>query len=111
MKKTSFYGILLSLILLPSVAFAAPSSFRDILQLLIVLLGNFMKVLYAAAFAAFFWGVFLFILNTSDDKKRGEAKAWMFWAVIAIFAMLSVWGLVGLLVNTFGLSGNAIPQL
>lgn len=81
------------------------------MQLFVDLLGGVMGVLYMVAFAAFFWGIALFILNTNDDKKRGEGKTWMLWSVIALFVMITIWGLVGLLVNTVGISPVLIPQL
>jgi hypothetical protein len=34
----------------------------------------------------------------------------MFWGIIAFFVMVSIWGLVALLRDTFGVN-NVIPQL
>ena len=72
-----------------------------------------MKLLYAAAFAAFFYGIVLFIFNTEDDTKRKEGKVWMIWSVIALFVMITIWGIVGILTNTFfgGVTPSLIPQL
>ena len=81
------------------------------MQLFINLMGQAMGVLYAAAFAVFFWGIVLFILNTDDDKKRAEGKQWMMWGVIALFVMVTLWGIVEVLVGTFHLSNTVIPQL
>jgi uncharacterized membrane protein HdeD (DUF308 family) len=89
----------------------APSNFKELMQSFINLTASAMAVLYAIAFAVFFWGVVTFIFNTEDDKKREEGKKWMMWGVIALAAMLTVWGLVDVLVNTFHLSQNVIPQL
>ncbi|MEK7143703.1 MAG: hypothetical protein AAB756_02635, partial [Patescibacteria group bacterium] len=35
--------------------------------------------------------------------KRKEGKQFMIWAVIALFVMISVWGLVGVLADAFGI--------
>lgn len=110
MKKIR-YIILAPLASLPSFAFAAVTDFRSLMQLFIDLLGSVIGVLYALAFVAFFWGISLFIFNTNDDKKRQEGKAWMMWSIIALFVMITVWGLVELLVNTAGISPLIIPRL
>jgi len=89
----------------------APTNFSDIMQIFINLISQAMGLLYAAAFAIFFYGIVLFILNTDDDKKRAEGKEWMKWGVIALFVMLTLWGIVGVLVNTFHVSPLLIPQL
>ena len=86
-------------------------NFQDVMQLFINLIAGGMKLLYIVAFAAFFWGIVLFIINTDDDKKRSEGKEWMKWSVIALFVMITVWGIVAILVNTFGISPLIIPQL
>jgi succinate dehydrogenase/fumarate reductase cytochrome b subunit len=88
-----------------------PTTFQQLMQLFINLMGQAMGVLYAAAFAVFFWGIVLFILNTDDDKKRAEGKQWMMWGVIALFVMVTLWGIVEVLVGTFHLSNTVIPQL
>lgn len=95
----------------PFVVSAQVTDFKSLMQLFANMLGSIIGVLYMVAFVAFFWGIGVFILNTNDDKKRGEGKAWMFWSVIALFVMITIWGLVGLLVNTVGVNPLIIPQL
>lgn len=96
---------------MPIVAFAAVTDFKSLMQLFVNLLGSVMGLLYMLAFVSFFWGIALFIFNTNDDKKRTEGKSWMGWSVIALFVMITIWGLVGLLVNTVGVNPLIIPQL
>ncbi len=109
--KKSLYTAIVLLATIPSLAFAEVTDFKSLMQLFVNLLGSVIGVLYMAAFAAFFWGISLFVLNTSDDTKRKEGKTWMLWSVIALFVMITIWGLVGLLVNTAGISPLIIPQL
>ena len=89
----------------------APTNFQDIMNLFIGLIAKAMGLLFAAAFAAFFYGIVIFISNSSVDAKRTEGKAWMMWSVVALFVMFTLWGIVGVLVNTFNLSPLLIPQL
>lgn len=110
MKKT-LYMVVASIAVSPLAAFAQVTNFKTLMQLFANLLGTIIGVLYMFAFAAFFWGIALFIFNTNDDKKRQEGKAWMMWSVIALFVMITIWGLVGLLVNTVGINPLIIPQV
>lgn len=110
MKKIP-YVVISFFMAAPFVASAQVTDFKSLMQLFANMLGSVIGVLYMVAFVAFFWGIGVFILNTNDDKKRGEGKAWMFWSVIALFVMITIWGLVGLLVNTVGVNPLIIPQL
>ncbi|MFA6251690.1 MAG: hypothetical protein WC603_03645 [Candidatus Paceibacterota bacterium] len=66
--------------------------------------------LFALATVAFIWGVIQFYLNPENEEKRKKGKAFIIGGLIALFVMLSIWGLVGILTGTFQLS-NTVPQL
>lgn len=59
------------------------------------------SLLLVAAVATFFWGVLKYISNVSSDKDKDKGKDIMWWGIIALFVMVSVWGLVGILKNSF----------
>ena len=65
--------------------------------------------LFALAIGVFIYGMIKFI-GTQDSGEREQGKQFMLWGVIALAVMFSVWGLVSILGNTFGVR-NAIPQL
>jgi hypothetical protein len=109
MKKISSF--LIFAFLFPMTAFAAPSDFTGLMQIFLNLLGIFMSVLYAVAFVTFFWGLVKYIWNTDDPKGREEGTKWMAWSVLALFVMVTLWGIVGILVRTFNLTPLVIPQL
>ena len=88
-----------------------PTNFQDVMNLFMEMIGQAMVLLYAAAFAAFFYGLVKFIFNAEDATKIEEGRAWMTWSVIALFVMITIWGIVGVLTNTFGISPLLIPQL
>lgn len=52
----------------------------------------------------FLWGIFKFITAEGDNKQGGREL--MFWGIIGLFVMVSVWGLVAVLQSTFNLSRN-----
>jgi hypothetical protein len=65
----------------------------------------------AVAVLFFVWGLVKYISAGGDDTATAEARKFMLFGIIAIFVMVSVWGLVGILVNTFFGGGVLIPQL
>lgn len=69
-------------------------------------------LLMALAMAAFVFGIIKYFLNPDNEEKRKEGKGYMFWGLISIFVMVSIWGLVGILSNTFlEDSPGVIPSL
>lgn len=64
--------------------------------------------LFALALVAFIWGVIQFYLNPENEEKRKKGKSFIVGGLIALFVMFSVWGLVGILTNTF-FNGDSIP--
>lgn len=60
----------------------------------------------------FIYGVFNFVTSAGDEEARAGAKQLIIWGIIGIFVMVSVWGLVHILVGTFGLqnSGELSPN-
>jgi len=75
-----------------------------------LLVKTIIPFLFALATVAFIWGVIQYYLNPDNEEKRKKGKSFIIGGLIALFVMLSVWGLVAILTNTFGLS-NTIPQL
>lgn len=63
----------------------------------------------------FLWGVLKYVLNSSDAGKA-EGRTFMLWGIIALFVMVSVWGLVNILRDSLELNPNtptapAIPRV
>jgi len=69
-------------------------------------------VLFAIAFITFLWGVYKYFIaegDSEDGQKKG--KQLMLYGIIGFFIMVSLWGLVNVVANTFGLTGWAAPAL
>ncbi len=60
-------------------------------------------LLLAVAFLVFLWGLFKFISGAGDDEARETGKRHIVWGVLGIFIMLSVFGIIRLLLATFGI--------
>lgn len=69
-------------------------------------------VLFAVAFLTFLWGVYkYFILGADSDTERATGRQFVLWGVIGFVVILSLWGLVGIVGSTFGLTpGGAAPR-
>ena len=83
-------------------------------QIVDLINNSLVPLVFALAFIVFIWGVFqYFIAGAADETKRENGKNLMIYGLIGFFVMASVWGIVNLLVNTFGLdisSGFNLPE-
>jgi hypothetical protein len=70
-------------------------------------------LLFALAVVMFVWGTIkFFIIDANEEAKRAQGKQFMIWSIVALAAMLSVWALVGILGDTFGIKNSSIlPQV
>ncbi|OGI57625.1 hypothetical protein A3B85_02515 [Candidatus Nomurabacteria bacterium RIFCSPHIGHO2_02_FULL_37_13] len=68
-------------------------------------------LIFAIATAFFVWGVVQFVINSDEEAKKEKGKQFMFWGIIALAVMISVWGLVAILGSTFGLNTSILPQV
>jgi uncharacterized membrane-anchored protein len=66
------------------------NSIQELINLLIPLI-------IGLALVGLLWGLTMYIFKAGDEKAQGEGKKVMFWGVIALFVMVSVWGIVGVL--------------
>ena len=68
-------------------------------------------ILISIAVLILVYGLFKFIANAGDPAARKEGRSFILWAVIGIFVMTSVWGLVNILKNTFQLDENMYDDI
>lgn len=75
---------------------------------LMLAVGNIVNLLIpmAAALALlyFFWGLGRFILKSGDAGSHEEGRNMMIWGIVALFVIVSVWGLVGFIQDAFLIS-------
>ncbi len=61
-------------------------------------------ILVALAVLAFFWFLIRFIWKGSADPAERDKMKWgMLWAILAIFVMVSIWGLIGFISSVTGI--------
>lgn len=93
------------LAMLPAIAFAALDTTRGIgkvVKLASDLISTLVPVVISLAVLFFLYGLAKYIWNVGDEKEKG--KDMMIWGIIGLFVMVSIWGLVNLLGETFGLN-------
>ncbi len=90
----------------------APTNVFGLKNLIIGLINNvFVPVIFALAFIVFIWGIFsYFIAGAEDPAKQEKGKQLIIYGIIGFVVMVSVWGLVNVLANTFGLNSSYVPQ-
>jgi hypothetical protein len=73
-------------------------------------LGNtFIQILIAFAVIWIIWNVVRFLIVGADSEdKRKAAQQSILWGVVGLFVILSIWGLVRILTNSFR-TDNAAP--
>lgn len=59
---------------------------------------------FAVALLVFFWGIFQFISSQAVDDERNEGKKKIFYGLFGMFIMISAYGLVRLVLGTFGIT-------
>ncbi|PIR47009.1 MAG: hypothetical protein COV07_01205 [Candidatus Vogelbacteria bacterium CG10_big_fil_rev_8_21_14_0_10_45_14] len=118
MNKISRFGglVALSLFVLPMVANAQGATIETVILDVTYLLSLAVPLLITLALVYFIWGLGEFIFaGASDETKRAEGRNRMIWGIIALFVIVSVWGLVGIVARTFSidqtstLRGDQVP--
>lgn len=67
-------------------------------------------VIFALAFIVFIYGIArAYIFSRGDEGKVKEGHQLVLWGIIGFVVMVSLWGLVNVVANTFGLGGIGAP--
>src|SRR5438876_999031 len=110
MKKAYVAASVASLV--PMVALAQQfdiSTFQGAYDAIVSIINNYIfPILLAIAVLVIAWGIFKFILHAGDEGERASGRALILWGIVGLFLMLSIWGLVNILYNSFALNRTAI---
>ena len=114
MKKTiaRMSGILAALS--PSIAFASLSAPVTDANSLVLKTQSFIYVaiwaLVSLGVLFVIWNAVRSIIHADDAEKRKTYQAAIIWGIVGLFAILSIWGLVTILQNTFGTNNYVAPS-
>jgi hypothetical protein len=88
----------------------APRNFSELMCYVTDTLLLLVPLLSVASLLYFFWGIVKFLRSAGDGDERSRAKNSLMWGTIALFVMVSLWGIVSYLSGDFfGDSFISIP--
>jgi hypothetical protein len=66
-------------------------------------------LIFAAAFLVFLWGVFRAYIFKHGEEEVTNGHQLILWGIVGFVVMISLWGIVNVVSNTFGLYGIGAP--
>ncbi|MBU6214933.1 hypothetical protein KGM48_03825 [Patescibacteria group bacterium] len=61
--------------------------------------------IFAFAFAAFIYGVVkYYFIGGGSDESRAQGRQFVFWGILGMVILFSIWGVVNMLLSTFGIT-------
>ena len=94
----------------PMVAFAqtlAPINNINDLSTRAINIGNLLTgLLISLAVIFIIWNVVIYFIKGGEEGARSKAGYNILWGVVGLFIIISIWGLVNILTNTFKTTNN-----
>lgn len=123
-KKFAVLGATLAGAVAPIVAFAQTTSsttavcvtnsyqagVQDVICRIYSIIKIIIPVLILGAVAYFIWGIIQFVIAGDAEEKSG-ARSVMIHGIIGFAVILGLWGLVNILLSTFGVGNSAGPGI
>jgi hypothetical protein len=82
-----------------------PTNFSELVFIFVDLIQAALPVIFGLAFLVFLWGLVKFIFRLEGDEKAvADGKNLMKWGLLALFVMVSIWGILRFFYNDLGLS-------
>ena len=98
-------ALLAPVLLVPAIAFAAPSNLRELVELLVKIFNAAAALMVLAALALFMYSI-LMNLQSGEATARQNLRTAIMWGILALFVMVSIWGILRIIQSTlFGATG------
>lgn len=99
MKKfTAFASVLM---VMPLIASAQNAT--GIINTIRGIVDQLIPLALAVALLVFFWGLIKYIWSAGDAEGKADGQKIMTAGILGLFLMVSIWGIVGIIANTFGI--------
>lgn len=92
---------------LPLLAYAQLESTQTLIERVGELVRLLTIVVAGIALLVFFWGLVKFIYAQGSETVKSEAKKVMGWGLMALFVMVSIWGIVAFMQEELGLPSSS----
>ncbi|HWC58037.1 MAG TPA: hypothetical protein VG621_03795 [Candidatus Paceibacterota bacterium] len=63
---------------------------------------------FIVALVVFLWGVMEYIRGANNEDKRKTGRQHMLWGIVGFLIMLGVFGIINIVLGTFGIKGATI---
>jgi len=83
--------------------FIHAATFSDLVNKFVAYVNVIVYLLASLAILVFLWGVLKYMMAGDSKEKLTNGRDFIIYGIIGIFVMMSVWGLVNILIKTFGL--------
>ena len=109
MLKKARWILPYALTALPVLALAQFTDLRSSFEEVIDIINSIIIPLIVGIAGIYFMvGVIKYVTSGDSEEGRKGARNMMIWGIIALFVMISVWGLVNILIDTFDFRENTI---
>ncbi len=85
-----------------------PTDLKSFIVLITNLFAQLVPLLVGVALIVFFWGIVKFIRSAGSETAREDAKNTLFWGVISLFVMVSLFGIINFFSNDLFGSGWSV---
>ncbi len=103
-----------ALLLAPMMAFAALGNVNTLVADFGAIVDLALPIVGSIALLALFWGIAMYIFASGDENKKDKAKHLMIWSVVALFVMVSIWGITTWIGDQLGIDqggSQALPTV
>lgn len=73
------------------------------------LINPFLALVFAAALLYFLFGLMVFMIGAEDEQKRAAGKQHMFWGLVGMLIMISVFTIIRVGLATLGVEKDDVP--
>lgn len=107
MKKDLLKIALVSVVVSPLFVFAQVEAFqtlKSIVQIVGQIVAIAIPIMFALGILAFFYGLVKYIFGAGSEEQKVTGKNIMIWALVALFVMASVYGIIALAQRSLGIT-------
>lgn len=83
-------------------------TFQSLVGKIILAVNSAIPMLATLAMVLFFWGLVNYIYRSGDTKARAKGRELVVWGLVAMFVIMSLWGILRLLCVSFIGNGNCV---